>query len=88
VIVTGISGDISVLFTANDAYMRDLKVLVPPDWIASEDPEKNRQVLTRMQRVLNAEIKPSVLASGEMKIAYHARSSAFVWNAYGLYANR
>ena len=60
VIVTGIAGDICVLFTANDAYMRDLKVLVPPDCTASKDPEENRRVLTLMQRVLKADIKPSL----------------------------
>lgn len=59
VIVTGIAGDICVLFTANDAYMRDLHVLVPPDCIASEDPEQSRLVLTLMQRVLKANIKLS-----------------------------
>lgn len=59
VIVTGIAGDICVLFTANDAYMRDFKVLVPPDCTASEDSEENRRVLALMQRVLKADIKPS-----------------------------
>ena len=59
VIVTGIAGDICVLFTANDAYMRDLEVLVPPDCTASEDPEDNRRVLSLMQRVLKAKVKPS-----------------------------
>jgi len=59
VIVTGIAGDICVLFTANDAYMRDLNVVIPPDCIASEDPEENRRVLSLMQRVLKADIIPS-----------------------------
>ena len=59
VIVTGIAGDICVLFTANDAYMRDLNVMIPPDCIASEDPEENRRVLSLMQRVLKADIIPS-----------------------------
>ena len=31
VILTGIAGNICVLFTANDAYMRDLKIFVPAD---------------------------------------------------------
>src|ERR1700712_5191715 len=34
-IITGICGDICVLFTANDAYMRDLKIIVPDDCFAS-----------------------------------------------------
>jgi nicotinamidase-related amidase len=58
-IMTGIAGDICVLFSANDAYMRDFRIIVPPDCSASEDPDQNRQVLMLMQRVLKAEITPS-----------------------------
>src|SRR5256714_11542154 len=35
VILTGIAGNICVLFTANDAYMRDLKIFAPADCIVS-----------------------------------------------------
>ncbi len=59
VILTGMAGDICVLFSANDAYIRDLRVFVSGDCIASEDAEQNRQVLLLMQRVLKAEIAPS-----------------------------
>ncbi len=59
VIVTGIAGDICVLFTANDAYMRDLNIIVPPDCIASEDLEQTQLVLALMHRVLKADITPS-----------------------------
>ena len=59
VILTGMAGDICVLFSANDAYMRDFRIIVPPDCIASEDAEYSRQVLGLMQRVLKAEITPS-----------------------------
>ena len=58
-ILTGMAADICVLFTANDAYMRDLHLIVPPDCVASERAEQNRLVLKLMQRVLKAEIKPS-----------------------------
>jgi nicotinamidase-related amidase len=58
-ILTGMAGDICVLFTANDAYMRDFRVIVPADCLASEDPEQNHDVLLLMQRVLKAEIPPS-----------------------------
>jgi hypothetical protein len=57
--LTGMAADICVLFTANDAYMRDLHLIVPPDCVASEQAEQNRLVLKLMQRVLKAEIKPS-----------------------------
>ena len=58
-ILTGIAGDICVLFSANDAYMRDFKIIVPSDCTASEDAEHNRQVLMLMQRVLKARILSS-----------------------------
>lgn len=58
-ILTGLAGDICVLFSANDAYMRDFRIIVPPDCIASENAEHNREVLLLMQRVLKAEIPPS-----------------------------
>jgi len=58
-ILTGMAVDICVLFTANDAYMRDLHLIVPPDCVASERAEQNRLVLKLMQRVLKAEITPS-----------------------------
>jgi nicotinamidase-related amidase len=54
-ILTGMAGDICVLFSANDAYMRDLRIIVPPDCIASEDAERNGQALSLMQRVLKAD---------------------------------
>jgi nicotinamidase-related amidase len=59
VILTGLTGDICVLFTANDAYMRDFHLLVPADCVASLYPDENRHALTHMQRVLKADIRPS-----------------------------
>lgn len=58
-ILTGIAGDICVLFSANDAYMRDFGIFVPSDCVASQDAEQNRQALALMQRVLKANITPS-----------------------------
>ncbi|HEX2278043.1 MAG TPA: isochorismatase family cysteine hydrolase [Candidatus Tectomicrobia bacterium] len=58
-ILTGLTGDICVLFTANDAYMRDYHLVVPADCVASLDPEENRHALFHMQRVLKADIRPS-----------------------------
>lgn len=59
VILTGMAVDICVLFSANDAYMRDFRVFVPGDCTASEDAERSRQVLALMQRVLKADIRSS-----------------------------
>jgi nicotinamidase-related amidase len=59
VILTGLTGDICVLFTANDAYMRDLHLVIPADCVASRQPDENRHALAHMQRVLKADIRPS-----------------------------
>jgi nicotinamidase-related amidase len=58
-ILTGVAGDICVLFSANDAYMRDFQVIVPADCVASEVAANNHQALKIMQRVLKADITPS-----------------------------
>lgn len=58
-ILTGIAGDICVLFTANDAYMREYALLVPADCVASKTVPENTHALHLMQRVLKADIRPS-----------------------------
>lgn len=58
-ILTGIAGNICVLFTANDAHMRDYRLVVPTDCIASEDEADNEWALRQMQRVMNADVRPS-----------------------------
>lgn len=58
-IITGFAGNICVLFTANDAYMRDFRLVIPPDCVASNNPEDNAHALLQMQTVLKAEITPS-----------------------------
>jgi len=54
-ILAGMAGDICVLFSANDAYMRDFRIIVPPDCTASETIERNQQALNLMQRILKAD---------------------------------
>ncbi|MGH9943442.1 MAG: cysteine hydrolase family protein [Pyrinomonadaceae bacterium] len=58
-ILTGVAADICVLFTANDAYMRDFNLVVPADCVASSDPEENRHALEQMRRVLKADTPSS-----------------------------
>lgn len=55
-ILTGIAGNICVLFTANDAYMREYNMIVPKDCIASNDERDNEYALTMMENVLLANI--------------------------------
>ncbi|PCK23781.1 isochorismatase [Bacillus pumilus] len=56
IILTGIAGNICVLFTANDAYMREYNLIVPKDCIASNDDRDNDYALTMMENVLLAKI--------------------------------
>jgi nicotinamidase-related amidase len=58
-ILTGIAANICVLFTANDAYMRDLRLIVPGDCVASNTEEENRYALHQMQTILKADIRSS-----------------------------
>jgi nicotinamidase-related amidase len=59
VVLTGVAANICVLFTANDAYMRDLHVVVPKDCVASNSEEENVYALAQMERILKADIRPS-----------------------------
>ena len=54
--LTGLASDICVLFSANDAYMRDFKIVIPSDCVASEDANRDQQALMLMQRVLKANL--------------------------------
>ena len=58
-IVTGFAGDVCVLMTAGDAYVRDIEVYVPSDCIASQRPAENRKALQYMARVFHADVRPS-----------------------------
>jgi len=58
-ILNGIAGDRCVLFTANDAFLREFRVCVPSDCVLSNDRKENQQALKLMKRVLKADIRPS-----------------------------
>ncbi|GAE47575.1 spore cortex-lytic enzyme [Mesobacillus boroniphilus JCM 21738] len=49
-VLAGIAGNICVLFTANDAYMREYKLIIPEDFIASNDEQDNKYALTMMKK--------------------------------------
>jgi len=59
VLLTGIAGNICVLFTANDAYMRELKIYAPPDCIVSNTPTENEQALRQIETVLKGNLATS-----------------------------
>jgi nicotinamidase-related amidase len=59
VILTGIAGNICVLFTANDAHMRELKVFAPADCIVSNTAMDNEHALRQIASVMKGTIAPS-----------------------------
>ncbi len=58
-VLTGVAGNICILFTASDAYMRDFHLTVPSDCIASNTPAENQFALKTMKQVFGADIRPS-----------------------------
>jgi nicotinamidase-related amidase len=54
-IITGIAGNFCVLFTANDAYMRDYELTIPSDCVISNTAKENKEALRLMKRYLKAE---------------------------------
>src|SRR6266550_5676461 len=59
VILAGFATDMCVLFTASDAYLRDLEIIVPPDCSASASIEHHQKALEHMSRVLHVKTIPS-----------------------------
>lgn len=75
-ILAGIAGNNCVLFTANDAYMRDFKIFIPADCVVSESLEENKYALKQMEKVLKADISPSrELDFEELKRTERARKA-------------
>ena len=70
VILTGIAGNICVLFTANDAYMREYKIFAPSDCIVSNTAADNDHVLRQIETVL----KGNVALSGRLSFQARRRS--------------
>jgi nicotinamidase-related amidase len=56
IILTGLSTNSCVLFTANDAYMRDLKLIVPPDCVAACTAKEHESALEEMKTMMKAEL--------------------------------
>ena len=58
-IITGVAANICILFTANDAYMRDYELMVPSDCVASNTAADTRYALGQIATVLKADTRPS-----------------------------
>ena len=54
-VMTGVATDICILFTANDAYMRDYDLIVPSDCVAANTEEANKDTLRYLEKVLKVE---------------------------------
>jgi isochorismate hydrolase len=48
-----------VLFTANDAYVRDLELIIPRDYISARTSRDTRLALRYFETVLDADTWPS-----------------------------
>lgn len=68
-ILTGIAGNICILFSASDAYMRDYHLVVPSDCIISNTTEENAYALQQIERVLKGNVTPSTSLDLEDLIA-------------------
>ncbi len=56
-ILSGVAGNICVLFTANDAHMRGYTLHVPENCVASNTDRHNHEALKLMAEVFNAKTK-------------------------------
>jgi nicotinamidase-related amidase len=57
IILTGVTSDICILFTAHDAYMRGYNVHIPSDGSASADPRHHTSALSFLKRIADADIR-------------------------------
>ncbi len=58
-ILTGIATNICILFTANDAYMRDFNLVIPSDCVAANEMSENEDTLNYIEKYLKADVLPS-----------------------------
>lgn len=58
-ILTGVSSHQCVLFTANDAYVREYELKIPRDCIAAPAAEQSKLALRYFDMVLGADTRPS-----------------------------
>ena len=58
-VIAGLTADRCILFTAQDAFVRDYEIWIPSDGVASETPEATRRSLEDMRRLFHAKICPA-----------------------------
>lgn len=55
-VLTGLAADVCILFTAHDAHLRDYKIIVPSDCVASNTLPETRMALANMKKAAHAVI--------------------------------
>jgi nicotinamidase-related amidase len=68
-VLTGMSADICVLFTAADGHMRDYELWIPEDAVAAQSHERRRWALEIMKQSMGAETR----ATAQLKFPTWAR---------------
>ncbi len=58
-VLTGVSTNSCVLFTADDAYMRDLALAIPRDCVAACNAQEDQFAMEQMKSMLKADLTPS-----------------------------
>jgi len=69
-ILCGLLTDVCVLFTAQDAYLRGYRIVVPADCVVARTTAEGTRALAHMQRVLDADTRPST----DLRLAAPARA--------------
>lgn len=59
-VVTGISLDICVFATAQDAHVRKFDLWIPADCVAADTAVHERETLSHLERTMGARVEPSV----------------------------
>jgi nicotinamidase-related amidase len=59
-IITVLTTDLCVLFTASDAHMRDFHLVVPADCCAAADTSRHETAIALLERNFRADTRPSV----------------------------
>jgi nicotinamidase-related amidase len=83
-VLTGIAAENCVLFTAHDAYLRDYRLRIPSDCVASQCERDAELALAHMHRVLKADTRPST----EVDLEALARATSARGPSHGLTAGR
>ena len=58
-ILTGLCTNSCIMFTGHDAYMRDLKLYVPPDCVATYTRDEQDYAIGQIKSILKADVSPS-----------------------------